>query len=91
MGTRIKKFIIIILLLLFVGGCGKFKSAEPIDYYNEIKSQFGERSLIRKETYSTYYVRDEDGKFWIVALKYNNSVEGLQVYISDKELIFTQE
>lgn len=91
MGTRIKKAIIVILLLLSICGCKSCRTPDPIDYYNEIKLQFGESCLIRFASPQIYYVKDGDGKFWIVTLRYRGTEEGVQLYITDKELIFTQE
>lgn len=90
MGTSIKKAIIVILLLLSVCGCESCRPPYPIEYYNEIKLQFGENIVIRHAHARIYYVKDEDGKLWIIELDYNGGEKGPQIFVKEKELIFTQ-
>lgn len=94
MGTCVIKNLkkmFICLILVFICGCKSCKVAEPIDYYNEIKSQFGEICLIRNYNNNIYFIKNKSGELWIVTMSYMRTGEGPEVYVFKKELIFTQD
>ena len=83
------KILIICLALVFICGCKSCRSQNPIEYYNELKMQFGENCMIRNAfLINEFFVKDEEGKVWIITLSYKSAEEGPDIYIYKKELIF---
>lgn len=81
------KIILLSIICMIIIGCA---SPNPIDYYNEVKLNFGQDCIISQidEYYNTLLVKDSDCNIWKVVLFYRK-IEGEPIpYIYSKELIF---
>jgi len=81
----LKKLIIFVLFIIIIG-CSK--APTPLDYYDEIKNNFGSDCIIRNKARYQYFVKDSDCNIWKVTVSFEIINGEAKVYIYSKELIF---
>jgi len=81
----LKKLIILFLFVIMIG-CSK--APTPLEYYNEIKNNFGSDCIIRKEERYQYLVKDSDCNIWKITVNFEIINGEAKAYIYSKELIF---